>query len=119
MAGTVLLIDDEPEIADLVGDWLELLGTQVTLAARFEEALAAAMTERPRAVLLDISLGEEDGLDLLPRLLEAPALAQVPVVVFSVHISRRREALALGAAAFVPKPFRGADLLAAVQPYLD
>jgi CheY-like chemotaxis protein len=119
VAGTVLLIDDEPDMGDLVSEWLELLGTQVTRAERFEDALAAAIHERPRAILLDISLGAEDGLDLLPRLLQAPALAQVPVVVFSVHVSKRREALKLGAVAFVPKPFEGADLLAAVGPYLE
>jgi DNA-binding response OmpR family regulator len=118
MAASVLLIDDEPEMKDLIGQWLEQFGVEVVRASRFEDAAAAAAEQRPRAVLLDISLGTEDGLVLLPRLMALPALSEVPVVVFSVHASRRWEALELGAVGFVPKPFEGEDLLGALAPYL-
>lgn len=118
MGGTVLLIDDEPDMGDLVGQWLAQVDTNVVRASGLEGALAAASRERPRAVLLDISLGDEDGLLLIRPLMDAPGLLHVPVVVFSVHDSRRWEALRLGALGFVKKPFEGADLLAALEPYL-
>jgi DNA-binding response OmpR family regulator len=118
MGGVVLLIDDEVDMKDLVSQWLDQFGVEVIQATRFEDAAAAAAEQRPRAVLLDISLGAEDGLVLLPRLMALPALSEVPVVVFSVHASRRWEALELGAVGFVPKPFEGHDLLGALSPYL-
>jgi len=118
MGGNVLLIDDEPEMSDLVGHWVEQLGAEVVRVAGFEDALASAGRSHPSVVLLDISLGAEDGLEMLPRLMATPELSQVPIVVFSVHNSKRREALDLGAAAFVGKPFEGGDLLATLRPLL-
>lgn len=114
----VLLIDDEPDMGPLVELWLAEVDTSVVRAEGFEDALAAAGRERPRAVLLDISLRDEDGLSMMRRLMAAPGLVSVPVVVFSVHDSRRWEAYELGATGFVKKPFEGAELLAALQPYL-
>ena len=115
---TVLLIDDEPEMSELVGQWLDQLGASVVRVGGFEDALAVAGGTRPRVVLLDIALGNEDGLELLPRLRASRELGQVPIVVFSVHASKRREALDRGAAAFVAKPFEGGDLIAALRPFL-
>ena len=115
---TVLLVDDEPEMQGLVQMCLEDTGASVVRAATFDEALAAARHERPRLVLLDIGLGPEDGLALLPRLRSEPSLSGIPVVVFSVHDSRRQEALDEGADGFVSKPFRLSTLREAVQEYL-
>jgi DNA-binding response OmpR family regulator len=117
---TVLLIDDEPQMVSLVAMCLEEFGARVVRAENLAGALTSARAEPPRAVLLDLALGreEEDGLMLLPKLWSEPALSGVPVVVFSVHESRRREALDAGANGFVPKPFRPEQLRAAVRPYL-
>ena len=115
---TVLLIDDEPEMSELVGQWLDQLGASVVRVGCFEDALVFAGRTRPRVVLLDIALGDEDGLEILPRLRASPELGQVPVVVFSVHASKRREALDAGASGFVAKPFEGGDLIATLQPFL-
>jgi NtrC-family two-component system response regulator AlgB len=116
---TVLLVDDEPEMVGLVSMCLEGLGAEVVRAGNVSDARAAARADPPGVVLLDLALGREDGLELLPDLRSEPNLASVPVVVFSVHESRRREALERGASDFVPKPFRPAQLRAAVQRYLD
>jgi len=115
---TVLLIDDEPEMSELVGQWLDLIGAGVVRVGTFEDAVASAKWLRPRVVLLDISLGDEDGLELLPRLRASHELGQVPIVVFSVHASKRRVALDEGAAGFVPKPFEGGDLIETLRPFL-
>lgn len=113
----VLLLDDEPEMATLVE--MCLRDVRVTRAANFAEAVAAARKERPQAMLLDIALNEEeDGLALLPRLRQEPALSNVPIIGFSVHGSRRREALDMGVEGFVAKPFKAASLREVLQPYL-
>lgn len=114
----VLLVDDEPDMGALVAMTLEDLDVQVVQAASLGEALAAARSEQPSLVLLDLALGEEDGLAILPRLREEPALARVPVVVLTVHDSRREEALALGVEGFLSKPFRAEGLREAVGPLM-
>jgi CheY-like chemotaxis protein len=114
----VLLIDDEPDMGQLVSLCLRDKGARVVQATNLAEALASARTEKPNVVLLDLGLGEEDGLGILPRLREEPDLADVPFVVFSVHQSRRSEALEHGAAGFVAKPFKAASLREALEHYL-
>lgn len=114
----VLLIDDEPEMGWLVAKWLSDLGGRVVQVETLEEAVAVAAEDRPRVVLLDVALDGQDGLDLLPELKRHPTLAGVPVVVFTVHESREREAMERGADAFVGKPFRSEDLRGAVKGYL-
>lgn len=114
---TILLIDDEPQMADLVR---MALGDDVRVvdAATLAEALEVARTEQPGLVLLDLALGREDGLAILPDLREEPALASVPIVAFTVHDSRREEALARGVSGFVAKPFKTAHLDDIVRAHL-
>lgn len=111
-----LVVDDEPGIVALVSMSLGDLATEVIHAADLDEARAQAMRFNPTVILLDISLGSEDGLDFLTD--RDPAIADIPVVVCSIHDSRRAEALARGAVAFLTKPFRRAELRAAVADYV-
>lgn len=114
----VLLIDDEPQMGSLLEMALAEFNVRIAPAKNLSEALEAARKDSPTLVLLDIALGTEDGLEILPRLCEEPNLSRVPVVAFSVHDSRRKEALDKGAAGFVAKPFKAAELRAALRPYL-
>jgi DNA-binding response OmpR family regulator len=114
----VLLIDDEPQMAALVDMCLDDASVRVVQARDLAEARAAAGRERPLLVLLDLALGSEDGLKILPELRADPALTDVPVVVFSVHDSRREEVLAHHADAFIAKPFKAAELRTTLRAYL-
>lgn len=115
---SVLLIDDEPDMAMLVKMCLK--DVRVTSVATFAEAITAARQERPQAILLDIALnGDEDGLALLPQLRAEPALSGVPIIGFSIHGSRKQEAMEKGLQGFVAKPFKAAALREALRPYLD
>ena len=114
----VLLVDDEPQMKSLVGMTLDKFGVKVVRVASFLDAQEAARSERPALVLLDIDLGSEDGLSILPRLREEPALAGIPIVIFTVHDSKRAEALELGVEGFVAKPFKAHSLIDVVEPFL-
>lgn len=118
MSDHILLIDDEPHMASLVAMSLEDIGVTVDAAATLAEALEAVRQARPRVVLLDLALGLEDGLDILPKLRDEPALDGVPIVAFTVHDSRRDEAMARGVDGFVRKPFKAAELKASVLRHL-
>lgn len=115
----VLLIDDEPGMGQLVGMSLGNEATRVVQVKDLAEAIASAREQRPSAVLLDLSLGSADGLVLLPRLREEPSLAEVPIIAFTIHGSRQREALAKGADGFVAKPFKAASLHDVLNEYLE
>jgi DNA-binding response OmpR family regulator len=113
----VLLIDDEPALAQLVSMVLDGLDVRLVQAHSPAEAAAELEKEKPDVILLDIALGDEDGLALLPRLKTAGD-GHTKVIVLSVHDSRRREALDLGADAFVAKPFRPGELRATLEAFL-
>jgi NarL family two-component system response regulator LiaR len=123
----VLLIDDHPMINYGLASCLEETGRFIikgqvnTLqdARRFIEE----STKPPSLVILDIMLGEENGLDFLPFLENACKIKKVPkppVLVCSVHEDpfRIRTALKLGAAGYVPKTGNTADLLCAIEAVL-
>lgn len=114
----VLLVDDEPAMGSLVGQWLAELGASVVQVGTLDEAVAAARKQQVRAVLLDIALEGQDGLDMLPGLKREESLAEAPVIAFSIHDSRRHEALDKGAVGFVKKPFKAEDLQEAVRRHL-
>ncbi|HEV7534353.1 MAG TPA: response regulator, partial [Acidimicrobiia bacterium] len=69
--GTILVVDDEANIADLVEMYLRKEGFRVLKAATGEDGLAAAKRERPRLVVLDVGLPGIDGLEVCRRLREA------------------------------------------------
>lgn len=110
---TVLLVDDEPAMAGLVNVWLTDMGVRVVQAPDLAGALQAIDRERPEAVLLDLSLGDEDGLAIMPELQKA--LDGVPIIAFTVHDSREEEARAKGVTAFLSKPFHAADLREVIE----
>jgi DNA-binding response OmpR family regulator len=114
----VLLIDNEPSMGSLVTMCLADLGAHVVQVPSIEAALDAARDNPVDAVLLDIALDGEDGLTELPRLRKERSLATAPVIAFSVHDSRKREALRLGASGFIKKPFKSEDLRRAVRGHL-
>lgn len=64
----ILVVDDEAEVRQLVADFLEAKGYDVSTAAGGPEALAAVAAERPRLVLLDIMMPRMNGLEVLQRI---------------------------------------------------
>lgn len=115
---SVLIIDDEPGIAELVSWCLEPLGVRVVLANDLRGALKAVRAEPIGLVLLDFDLGDEDGLEILPALRREPGLESVPVVAFTAHDSRRKEAFERGVVSFIARPFANAELESTVDLHL-
>jgi DNA-binding response OmpR family regulator len=113
----ILVVDDEPEIARIVRDYLDAAGFGVTTAADGESALAAARAGRPDLVILDLGLPRRDGLDVLRELRRA---GDVPVVVLTARGEEtdRIVGLELGADDYVVKPFSPKELVARVRAIL-
>ncbi|MCC7370762.1 MAG: response regulator transcription factor [Chloroflexi bacterium] len=114
---TILLVDDDQEIASLVGEILEQEGYSVTAVATGAEAESGVDQIKPDLVILDIMLPDADGLMLCARLL---ARWPAPIIMLSgsVRESDRILSLRLGADDFIAKPFDTLELVARVQAVL-
>jgi DNA-binding response OmpR family regulator len=114
---TVLVVDDEPKIAQLARDYLEHAGFRVATAADGKTALQAATRERPDLIVLDLRLPDIDGLDVTRALRKE---SSVPIIMLT---ARGEEAdklvgLELGADDYMTKPFSPKELVARVRAVL-
>lgn len=101
----ILVVDDEPEVRQLMEHFLTHRGYEVCMAENGKLALAALETFTPDVVLLDMHMPVMDGLETLKRLaVRSPSL---PVIMVTVNddIETTTNLLQLGAADYVPKPF--------------
>lgn len=116
-SGTVLVVDDEANIADLVELYLRKEGFRVVKASTGEAGLKAADYHRPRLVVLDVGLPDMDGLEVCRRL---RVTSQIPVIFLTARDGEidRVLGLELGADDYVTKPFSPRELVARVKTVL-
>ena len=110
-APVLLLVDDDPEVHDLLGTMLTREGYRVEHVHRGRDAVARALDIRPAAILLDVMMPQVDGWTVLAALKAEAALREVPVVMVSM-LDERPLGLSLGAADYLTKPV-DRELLAA------
>jgi two-component system response regulator ResD len=117
--GRVLVVDDEPTIAEIVSRYLERAGYETRVAADGHAALAHASTWHPDLVVLDLMLPGLDGLEVM-RLLREGGGPRVGVILLTAkgEQSDRIDGLRLGADDYVVKPFSPAELVARVDAVL-
>ncbi len=116
-SATVLLVDDDPLIQQLVRSQLEAEGFRVVVVSDGSDARRAAYDCAPAAILLDIHLPTLDGWNVLTELKSDPLLSSVPVVILSVEDARAR-GYSLGACEYIVKPVEPDRLLSVVQRVL-
>jgi two-component system alkaline phosphatase synthesis response regulator PhoP len=114
----VLVVDDEPKIVDVVGDYLRSAGFSVTTAADGERALELARARPPDLVVLDLGLPGLDGLDVTRELRRASP--PVPIIMLTARGEEtdRVLGLELGADDYLVKPFSPRELVARVRAVL-
>ena len=114
---TILVIEDDPEIAATEKDLLEAAGFRIRTAGSGAEARAAVEQAHPDLILLDLLLPDVDGLVMCSNL---KSMSEVPIIIVS-GTQRRWDAilgLKLGADDFIAKPFDNEDLIARVEAVL-
>lgn len=103
--GKVLVVDDDPEVRQVLREFLSSRGYDVTTASGGAEAVAIVETTKPDLVLLDVAMPDMDGVETLKRIVAIqPALAVI-MVTANADIGITSKLLALGAVDYVPKPF--------------
>ena len=111
---TILVIDDNEGLVELLDRYLTGHACRVVPAASGREGLELAEAIRPDAIVLDVMMPEVDGWEVLQTLRTRPQTASVPIIVCSVF-NDPELAYSLGASLFLPKPVRRDDVLTALR----
>src|SRR5213083_1647057 len=114
---TILVVDDEPKIADLARDYLEHAGFTVRIARDGQAALTAVRRDRADLVVLDLALPELDGLDVTRAIRRD---SNLPIVMLTARDDELDKLLGLelGADDYLTKPFSPRELVARVRAVL-
>lgn len=114
---TILVVDDEPAIRELIADVLREEGYALAVANDGIAALDMLPETRADLIVTDIMMPRLDGVGLIRRLRERPDLRDIRVIVMSA--GTLRDLTGLGVAAYLQKPFDLLYLLAIVSDVLD
>ena len=119
MAQHVLLIEDEPNIAEAIRFLLTRDGLRVSHAAEGAAALVLLHQDPPDLVILDHMLPGMSGLEILTAVRADPESRHLPVMMLTARGRDREMAEEAGADRFMTKPFSNAEILAEVRAMLD
>jgi two-component system cell cycle response regulator DivK len=102
----ILVVEDNQLNGELLRDWLEVEGYEVRAAADLKTSYEVFAKGLPDAVLLDINLGSESGLDLVAWMRQKPELCEIPVVAVTAHalLTEQEGILQAGCRACLSKP---------------
>jgi two-component system cell cycle response regulator/two-component system cell cycle response regulator DivK len=102
----ILVVEDNSLNRELLCDWLEAEGHEVLSAEDLNGAQRLLLSERPDAVLLDVQLGNENGLALAVWMRQQPSFSGIPVIAVTAHamVTELQRFLQSGCNAYVSKP---------------
>lgn len=120
MKQRVLVVEDEPDIRELIVFTLKGHGYDVTGAECGEEAWIAAAKQTPDLLVLDVLLPDMDGLSLCEMFRKIPQTSQTPILMLTACATLQARSIAneAGANDFMPKPFSPRELVARVERLL-
>ena len=116
----ILLVDDEPDILEIVGYNLSQEGYKVVTASNGKEAIVMAKKERPQLIIMDVMMPEMDGMEACENIRKIPELAQV-IITFLTARSEDYSQLAafeVGADDYITKPIKPKLLISKVKALL-
>ena len=121
MPKKILIVDDEPSIIVALQFLMEQNGYETLVAFSGEEAMETVARHRPDLILLDIMLPVVDGFEVCQRVREKAEWKDIRIALVTAldRESNVAKGLALGADAYVTKPFANADLIAKVKELLE
>jgi len=102
----ILVVEDNQLNRELLCDWLEVEGYEVWSSTDLQTSYDVFAKRIPNAVLLDINLGAENGLDLLAWMLQRPETREIPVIAVTAHalVAEQQRILNAGCRACLSKP---------------
>jgi DNA-binding response OmpR family regulator len=121
MSKRILIVDDEPNIVISLEFLMMREGHEVRVARDGEAGLAAVRTHRPDLVVLDVMMPKLDGFAVLEAVRSDPSLAATRILMLTAkgRDAEKTKGLALGADAYMSKPFSTRDLVEKVKELLE
>ena len=115
----VLVVDDELELRDGIRDWLGECGYQVETAETGNDALERMKKNLPHLILLDVSMPDKDGFEVLDHLKRDPETSSIPVIMLSGQTGTHfiMKACEMKATDYITKPFEEDELLRLIRKY--
>ena len=116
-SGRILVVDDEPQIAEIATDYLRLAGFEVITAGDGVRALELVRGRRPDLVVLDLGLPRLDGIDVARAIRRE---SDLPIIMLTARVQEddRLQGLEVGADDYITKPFSPRELVARVRAVL-
>ncbi len=113
----LLIVDDEPDLADMIKFRLESNGYEILLANDGQQALEVARKERPDLIILDLMLPKMDGYKVCGLLKKDARYANIPIIIFTAKAQEEDKKLSqeVGANAYLSKPFEPKILLEKIR----
>src|SRR5437867_3296965 len=120
MSSRILIVEDDPDIAQLVARYLDKAGFTTDRAASGRDALQAVTEKAPDLMVLDLMLPQVDGFEVCRRVRSNEATAALPIIMLTARgeESERIVGLELGADDYLAKPFSPNELVARVRALL-
>ncbi len=117
----ILLVDDEPDVVEMVQHRLELSGCEVITSANGKEGLERATNERPDLIVLDINMPVMNGLEMLEHLRSNPGLRSTPVIMCTTsgRTQNITRAMSFNISGYVTKPFDCTELMRKIVGVLE
>lgn len=118
---TLLLIDDDESLRQMLAEFFELSGYRVIAAGDGEQGVRLARAHRPDLILSDVRMPGLNGHQALAELRRSPGLEATPVILMTgnADLPDMRRGMTLGADDYVPKPFDHAELLNTVRQHIE
>jgi CheY-like chemotaxis protein len=120
MKKRILVVDDDPDVVDIVESWLKKDGYEVCTAHTGKEGLQKCKQLKPDAVILDIIMPDIDGSGVAEEIKDDPVTSNIPIIFLTgaVKSSEVPASHIVGGQYFLAKPFKGKDLLKMVRHVL-
>ncbi len=117
---TILVVDDNPDIVDILRIMLESNGFNVRCGYSGEDLFASLKEQMPDLILLDIMMPKMDGLQVLKRLKEDPSMPFIPVILLSAKVLDEDvlRGYKMGADYYITKPFTPTQVLDGIKAVL-
>ena len=117
----ILVVEDNPLNRELLCDWLEVEGHEVSSVEDLAAAMRSLENRRPDAVLLDVQLGDQDGLSLAAWMRKQSGLSAIPVIAVTAHamVTEQQSFLEAGCNACISKPINFEILREELERWLE
>ena len=117
----ILVVEDNPLNRELLCDWLEAEGHEVASVEDLTAAMRSLEDRSPDAVLLDVQLGDQDGLSMATWMRKQPSLSAIPVIAVTAHamVTEQQSFLEAGCNACISKPINFEILREELERWLE